>query len=145
VCTRDVIVAEGDESVLELAQLMRRHHVGAVVIVDHKGDKCYPSGLITDRDIVVDALVTSFDKLREMKASELIRQSVITIREDQNVDEVLPIMRSNGVRRVPVVDHQGALVGILAADDLVELFAQRLMQLGSLCAEQRQDEREDRP
>jgi CBS domain-containing protein len=145
VCIREVVTAEASESVLELAQLMRRHHVGAVVIVDRKGEKNFPSGIVTDRDIVVDALVTSLENIRDMKASELVKQSVISVREDQNVDEVVAIMRDNGVRRVPVVDHQGGLVGIVAADDLVELYADRLSQLATLCLQQPREERKDRP
>jgi CBS domain-containing protein len=145
VCTREVVVAEGNESVFELARIMRRHHVGAVVIVDHKGEQCFPLGIVTDRDIVVDALVTSFDNIREMKASELVKQSVVTIHEDQDIDEVIASMRKHGVRRVPVVDNQGALVGILTVDDLVEIFAYRLSQLASLYAQQQREERRDRP
>ncbi|MFO7563994.1 MAG: CBS domain-containing protein, partial [Enhygromyxa sp.] len=54
VCIREVVVAEGTESVLELARLMRHYHVGDVVIVNRRGDKRYPTGIVTDRDIVVD-------------------------------------------------------------------------------------------
>lgn len=145
VCVREVVVAEGNESVLELAQLMRHHHVGDVVIVNRRDDKIYPSGIVTDRDIVVDALVTSLDSIRHMKASDLVKRSLVSVREDQTIDDALEVMRENGIRRAPVVDTEGALVGVLAVDDIVELFADRLCQLSTLFTRQQRIEREHRP
>jgi CBS domain-containing protein len=107
VCVRQVVVAEGNESVLELARLMRQHHVGDVVIVDRRGDKSYPSGIVTDRDIVVDALVTSPENLGELTARDLVKRELVSVREDQNIDDALEIMRVHGVRRAPVVDDKG--------------------------------------
>ncbi|MFO7568133.1 MAG: CBS domain-containing protein [Enhygromyxa sp.] len=145
VCIREVVVAEGTESVLELARLMRHYHVGDVVIVNRRGDKRYPTGIVTDRDIVVDALVTSLEEIGEMMASDLINRPVVSVREDLAIDDALEIMRKNGVRRVPVVDDEGALVGILAVDDLIELFADRLSELAILFSRQQRIERGVRP
>lgn len=145
VCIREVVVAEGTEPVLELARLMRHYHVGTVVIVNRRGDKRYPIGMVTDRYIVVDALVTSLDTIHELMASDLVNRPIVSVREDQGIDDALEIMRQNGVRRVPVVDHEGALVGILAVDDLVELFANRLSELAILFSREQRIERGVRP
>ncbi|HVH99335.1 MAG TPA: CBS domain-containing protein [Enhygromyxa sp.] len=145
VCIREVVVAEATEPVLELARLMRHYHVGDVVIVTRRGDKRYPTGMVTDRDIVVDALVTSLDSIGELMASDLVNRPVITVREDQCIDDALEIMRKNGVRRVPVVDQEGALVGIVAVDDLVEFFADRLSELAILFSREQRIERGVRP
>lgn len=145
VCIREVVVAEATEPVLELARLMRHYHVGNVVIINRRGDKRFPIGMVTDRDIVVDALVTSLDGISELLASDLVNRPVVTVREDMAVDDALEIMRKNGVRRVPVVDREGALVGILAVDDLIELFADRLSELAILFAREQQIERGVRP
>lgn len=145
ICVREVVVAEGHESVLELARLMRHHHVGDIVIVKRQDDKSYPSGIITDRDIVVEGLVTSPENIGEMKASELVKRTLVSVREDQNIDEALETMRVSGVRRAPVVDDTGALVGILAIDDIVEMFADRLCQISRLFIRQQRNERDDRP
>lgn len=145
VCVREVVVAEGNESVLELARLMRQHHVGDIVIVNRRDDKSYPSGIVTDRDIVVDGLVTSLENIGQMTASDLVKRTLVSVREDQNVDDALEVMRDNGIRRAPVVDDQGALVGILAVDDIVELFADRLCQLSRLFTREQRIERDDRP
>ena len=61
------------------------------------------------------------------------------------IDDALEIMRKNGVRRVPVVDQEGALVGILAVDDLVEVFADRLSELAILFSREQRIERGVRP
>jgi CBS domain-containing protein len=145
VCIREVVVAEATEPVLELARLMRHYHVGDVVIVTRRGDKRYPTGMVTDRDIVVDALVTSLDGISELLASDLVNRPIVSVREDLSIDDALEIMRKNGVRRAPVVDQDGALVGILAVDDLVELFATRLAELSTLFARERRIERGVRP
>ena len=145
VCIREVVVAEGTESVLELARLMRHYHVGDVVIVNRRGEKRYPTGIVTDRDIVVDALVTSIDSIREMMASDLVNRPIVSVREEHTLDEALEVMRKNGVRRVPVVDGEGALVGILAVDDLVEQFADRMAELAILFTRQQRIERGTRP
>jgi CBS domain-containing protein len=145
VCTREVVVAQESESVLELARLMRHHHVGDVVIVQRRGEKSYPSGIVTDRDIVIDALVSSPDNIQQLLASDLIGRPIITVREQQTLDDALEVMRENGVRRAPVVDDDGALVGILAADDLVELFADRLSKLAILFSYEQRIERGVRP
>jgi CBS domain-containing protein len=144
-CIREVVVAEGTESVLELAGLMRSHHVGNVVIVTRRGDDNYPIGIVTDRDIVIDALVTSFDSLEQLTAHDLINRPIVTVSEHESIDDALETMRKNGVRRVPVVDDKGALVGILAVDDLVELFADRLSELAVLFNREVRLERAVRP
>ncbi len=145
VCIREVVVAEGSEPVLELARLMRHYHVGDVIIVDRRGDKRYPIGIVTDRDIVVDALVTSLDRIREMTASSLVSRPIVTVREDQSIDDALETMRMKGVRRAPVVDGEGALIGILAVDDLVEWFAGRMSELAILFSREQRIERDARP
>jgi CBS domain-containing protein len=145
VCIREVVVAEGTESVLELARLMRHYHVGDVVIVNRRGEKRYPTGMVTDRDIVVDALVTSLEAIGEMMASDLVNRPIVSVREDLSIDDALEVMRKNGVRRVPVVDDEGALVGIVAVDDLIEAFADRLSELAILFSREQRIERGARP
>ena len=56
---------------------MRHYHFGDVVIVTRRGDKRYPTGMVTDRDIVVDALVTSLDTIGELMASDLVNRPIV--------------------------------------------------------------------
>ena len=54
-CNREVVCATRDTTILEAANLMRRHHVGDIIIVDEDADRRWPIGIVTDRDIVVES------------------------------------------------------------------------------------------
>lgn len=145
VCIREVVVAEATDSVLELARLMRQHHVGDIVITQRRGDKRYPIGLVTDRDIVIEALVDSLEGIHDLMANDLLNRPVVIAREQDTLDDAIEIMRRNGVRRVPVVDDEGALIGILAVDDVIEVLADRLSELVVLFSRGRRLEADLRP
>lgn len=132
ICIREVVIAQGSTPLLDVAKLMRYHHVGDVVIVEHRDDVNYPIGIITDRDIVLMGVVDAFDRLGELVASDLLTRQIVTVREADTVDDALDIMHAGGVRRLPVVDEAGMLVGILTVDDLIDQFAERLHRLSML-------------
>jgi len=67
------------------------------------------------------------------------------VSEDQGVFETVEHMRAHGVRRMPVVDQQGALVGIIAVDDLIELLAEELSALPKLVSKEQAQEAERKP
>jgi CBS domain-containing protein len=141
ICIREVIICNRSTSVLEAAQLMRRYHVGDLVIVDEIAGKRIPVGLITDRDIVLSVIAAQLDP-SAVSAGDLISREVVVVREDQGVFETIEHMRAHGVRRMPVVDQQGALVGILAIDDLMELLAEELSKLPKLVSREQAQEAE---
>ena len=64
ICTREVIIAFRDDSIIEIAKLMRKYHVGDIVIVDKQGNQGYPVGIITDRDIVLELIAREVDITR---------------------------------------------------------------------------------
>jgi len=141
ICIREVIICNRSTSVLEAAQLMRRYHVGDLVVVDEIAGKRIPVGLITDRDIVLRVIAAQLDPTA-VTAGDLISREVVVVREDQGVFETIEHMRAHGVRRMPVVDQQGALVGILAIDDLIELLAEELSKLPKLVSREQAQEAE---
>jgi CBS domain-containing protein len=144
ICVREVVICNRATSVLEAAQLMRRYHVGDLVIVDESGGKRIPAGLITDRDIVTSVIALQLDPAT-ITAGDLISREIVVVREDQGVFETIEHMRAHGVRRMPVVDQQGALVGIIAVDDLIELLAEELGELPKLISKERAQEAERKP
>lgn len=144
ICIREVIICNRSTNVLEAAQLMRRYHVGDLVIVDESAGKRIPVGMITDRDIVISVLAMQLDPAT-ITAGDLISRDVVVIREDQGVFETIEHMRAHGVRRMPVVDQQGALVGIISVDDLTELLAEELTQLSKLISKEQAQEIERKP
>lgn len=144
-CVRDVVVATGSDSVLAVATLMRTHHVGAVVLVEEREGVRVPTGIVTDRDIVLEGVVGAFDRLPQLTAGDLVTRSLVTVREIDPIDNALEVMRSAGVRRLPVVDDEGGLVGIMAIDDLVEVFSARFASLAGVIANEQDNEHVDRP
>lgn len=138
-CNRDVVVAERNLGVREAAQLMRTHHVGDLVIVEGEGAARRPVGIVTDRDIVVEVVAAGVSP-EVLKVGDIMGPSVATVRENEGVFEALRYMRDQGVRRMPVVDGAGALVGILTLDDLLGLLAEEMTELSKLVSRERQRE-----
>ncbi|MFW5452156.1 CBS domain-containing protein [Thioalkalivibrio sulfidiphilus] len=143
-CNRDVVVMRGDESAQAAAALMREHHVGDVVLVEDRGGVTTPLGIVTDRDLVLEVMVPGVDAA-SLAVRDLVTAPLVTVREDQGLFDALELMRARGVRRLPVVNEKGALLGILAVDDLVGLMGEMLSRLSSVVARQVVREEKQRP
>ncbi|WP_025039467.1 CBS domain-containing protein [Nitrosospira briensis] len=139
ICNRDVIVLRRDETILEAAKLMRYHHVGDVIIVEERDGVRVPVGIVTDRDLVVEIMATELDQA-VITVGDIIAQELATVKEDVAIFDAIQYMRSKTVRRLPVVDENGALVGILTLDDLLELLSEELLAIAKLVNYQRQKE-----
>ena len=132
VCMRDVVVATKDATVQEAAALMRRHHVGDLVVVEERADgRKIPVGIVTDRDMVVSVVAPTLNAAVYTVGDLAIRE-LVTVKEDQGIFEAIQQMRMTGVRRMPVVDHAGGLVGIISVDDLVQLLSEEMGELAKL-------------
>ena len=118
ICNREVVVAERTTTIVEAARIMRRYHVGDLVVVDEVQGRRVPVGMVTDRDLVVEVIARE-QPFASCTVSAVMSATVVCVPETAGVIEAIQLMRSHGVRRVPVVDAGGALVGILAALDLL--------------------------
>jgi len=143
VCNREVVVVDREAAILEAAQLMRRHHVGDVVVTEGKNGGRVPVGILTDRDIVVELLAEQVP-LEAVAVGDAMSAELLTAGEDEEIMDVIQRMRGRGVRRVPVTDRNGALAGILAVDDLIDLVAEQLGDLVQLIGNERQREQKRR-
>jgi CBS domain-containing protein len=130
-CVHNVVCASRDTTAVEAAGLMRHHHVGDVVVVDEIDGKKKPVGIITDRDLVVEVMAGSVDA-RSVKLGELLLRPPVTIAESASYADTVRLMAVNGVRRVPVVGADGALVGIITADDILRQLTSPLAALSDL-------------
>lgn len=131
ICSRGVVIASPDDSLRTVAELMRVHHVGSVIVTRDDAGLCRPLGIITDRDIVL-ALVAKDVSPDAVSAGDVMSEPLETIDENDEVWTALERMRSRGVRRLPVLGARDELVGIVSADDLLELVAEELSGLARI-------------
>jgi len=127
-CTPEVVCCRGSTTALEAARLMRQKHVGDLVVVDDPDDERVPLGIVTDRDIVVEVLAKGLDPSTTSVAS-ITRAPVVIALDTEDTAQVLERMRTHGVRRIPVVDRDGAAIGIIALDDLLRLLVAEMNAL----------------
>ena len=139
ICNREVIVVYKTNTALETAQLMRGHHVGDVVVVEERAGVRVPVGIVTDRDLVVEIMSAKLDPAL-ITLADIVISELYTISEKAGIFEAIELMRKGGVRRLPVVAEDGALVGILTLDDLLELFAEELTSLSQLVRHEQRKE-----
>ena len=118
ICRKPVVTAPAEASILEVAALMRTNHVGSVVVTHGAGSRS-PAGILTDRDIVVEVLALGLDPAT-ITAGEIMTQAPAVCPVDEDVLWALKVMRDRGVRRLPVVDGAGELLGMLAFDDVMQ-------------------------
>ena len=142
-CTREVVVIGRDATILEAAKLMRRHHVGDVVVIDVRDNKKVPIGILTDRDIVVELLAKEVD-LSLINAGDAMSLDLHSVKEDEDLLETMQFMRQRGIRRVPVVGAAGELIGIITLDDMIEAISEQMTDLVQLLGREHQIERERR-
>ncbi len=143
VCNRDVVIADRSNSALEGAKLMRRHHVGTLVVVESSAGAATPIGIVTDRDIALDVLGEDL-KPHDVSLGEVMSRTLQQIDEAAGLYDAYAMMRSKGVRRLPVVNAKKELVGILSADDLLEIVAEQLNELVGLIGREQELERQGR-
>lgn len=144
-CTRGVKTATRELSVVDAAIRMRNSHVGDLVVIKDKDGVDFPIGMLTDRDIVISGVATRRGDVSQLSVADIMTDVIILVREEDGLETVLRTMRSNGVRRVPVVDYNDALVGIIAFDDIVGYFATEMKNLARVVSSENLSERRRRP
>lgn len=130
-CNRDVTISAPDTSIIDAAKLMRRHHVGDLVVVDRQEGKNLPMGIVTDRDLVLEILAQDVDP-DSLSIRDIMSSDLVTVLESETFLSALDIMQKQRVRRILVVDDHGGLQGIFTADDAIELVAEAMNDLTSL-------------
>jgi len=135
-CTRD-------DTVQAAAMLMRRHHVGDLVVVDADGGASVPVGILTDRDIVLAVVAPGLDPA-SLLAGDVMSDDLLTANESDDVYATIERMRLRGIRRVPVLDANGNLSGIVSADDLLAFLVDEMGELARIGSWQQAHERRAR-
>ncbi|HEV8647082.1 MAG TPA: CBS domain-containing protein [Burkholderiales bacterium] len=143
ICSREVVFTGRDTTAKRAAQLMRETHVGSIVVVDEPNGRRVPTGIVTDRDIVVAVLALGLNP-DAIQVGDVMNRKLLAVREDAGIAETIELMRVKGVRRVPVTNAGGALVGIVAADDVLSLLAEEMSALATMVSREHKREVEVR-
>src|SRR3954467_9495615 len=104
---------DSDKSIAHAAKMMRDEDVGLAPIVE--GDRLV--GTVTDRDIAIRVVAEGKDP-ESTKVKEIASTDLVTVDPQQNLDEALRLMAQHQVRRLPVVEEDGRLVGVVAQADV---------------------------
>lgn len=128
ICQRAVDTARVDETILVCAKRMASRCVGTLVVVD---DDQRPIGIITDRDLAVRAMAAGLDPAVTMVA-DVASMHVVTIGEHATIEAALGTMHMDRVRRLPIVDRAGHLVGIVSFEDVLARLARQMADVGGL-------------
>lgn len=139
-CNRSVIVIEEDASALAAARLMREFHVGDVVIVRGTNGKRIPVGIVTDRDLVLEVLAQEVDANTVSVKDLFTAPRLVTASIEDGLEETLDNMRMHGIRRIPVVEADGGLAGIVTVDDILDEVTDQLTDIVRLVATQQKRE-----
>lgn len=135
-CTREVYLTQPGAALAEAAREMRRRHVGALVVVEPHDDKTVrPVGIVTDRDIVCGQLNRNAD-IYCLFVRDVMSAPVTTVGENDELAEIINRLAMAGVRRAPVVNQAGDLVGIVSLDDVLPAVSEELATLARLIGAQ---------
>jgi CBS domain-containing protein len=114
--TREPACCEPGEAIVRAAQIMKSEDVGAVPVVESSASRRLV-GIVTDRDIVVKVLAAE-RAIDSASVRDAMTQNPVTVREEDDVNRALAAMADRKVRRIPVVDENGNLRGIIAQADI---------------------------
>jgi CBS domain-containing protein len=114
---RELVTVNPGHTVAEAARLMLDQHVGAVLVIE-EGNAV---GIVTDRDLTIRVLAEGLPA--SLPVGQVMTQELYVAHVGDPIDFAFNTMRRHGVRRLPIVDGDGALVGIVAMDDLLMLIS----------------------
>jgi CBS domain-containing protein len=116
VMTENLVYSSPEDTVSHVAQLMKKEDIGPVLIVDNEDSKRLV-GIVTDRDLALKVVAEGRDP-QTTKVEEVMTRKVITCRADDDVENAMKAMAQYQLRRIPVVDKDDRLVGIISQADV---------------------------
>lgn len=137
-----VVVVEPETTALVVAQLMRRHHIGALVVVDAL-DKARPVGIVTDRDLVLELMAEELDPA-VFTAGDIMSVDLVMATPEMDAADAVQLMKTHRLRRLVIADDEGRLVGIVTMEDVLEVITRELASLTASMAGARDREARER-
>jgi CBS domain-containing protein len=126
-CQTNVVSVKPDATVQFVAGLMKEKNIGCVVVTDNHR----PVGIVTDRDIALRS-ATLCDEPETALIESIMTRDPMIIRKDTGIFDAIQEMKTKGVRRMPIVDSGGRLVGLLTVDDLIRLLAREMADIARI-------------
>ncbi|RXE56993.1 signal transduction protein [Methanoculleus taiwanensis] len=124
-CREEVVAVSPDTPAVEIARIMDDKNVGSVMVVTSE-DR--PAGIVTDRDLVVRILAKGA-RSEDVTAEEIMTKDLVTFRDDMGIYEAIEKVAREGVRRMPIVDDSGRLIGIITQDDMIRMLSDEMGKL----------------
>jgi CBS domain-containing protein len=140
ICTVEAVCCKPNTTVLAVARLMRQRHVGDVIVVDDPQSDQTPIGVVTDRDIVVEVLGKELDPSK-VTVREIMRTPVVVAGTSEDASQAVERMKLHGVRRIPIMDENLKLAGIVCLDDLLGRLASDAAALAEIVSHEQDRER----
>ncbi len=131
ICSRNVELVDANEDIRTTAARMRDRDVGILIVVDDAGR---PIGVVSDRDLVIRSLAEGHSVAAPVRT--VMTGNPCTIAEEAPIESALSLMAFGGVRRLPVVDRQGAAIGVIALDDVLSLISEEVELIGKVLSSQ---------
>jgi CBS domain-containing protein len=122
--TKTVMTVNLDQTVQSACKIMNENNLGSIVIVKRGINGNEPVGIITERDIIrkigaVDLFTT------QTSIRELMSNNLISIKPDNTISDAIELMHGNNIRRLPVIDNDGKMVGIITDKDILKALARK--------------------
>ena len=117
ICTREIVYIDREESCRRAAELMRERHVGALVVTESGDEGGQVLGIVTDRDLVIEALALGVDA--QTGVGRIASPGLAALPGSAGLGEAIDLMKERGVRRLLVSAEDDRLIGIVSLDDLV--------------------------
>ncbi|MDX1810662.1 MAG: CBS domain-containing protein [Gammaproteobacteria bacterium] len=130
-CNRDVVIIEPSASIVDAAKLMKQYNVGDVVVVEKQQGYNTPVGILTDRDIVVELVADEVD-ISRVSVADVMSIEIQTANVNEDSADVLKRMKQKNIRRLPVVDDESKLQGLITVADILDLLSEEQLDISSL-------------
>ncbi|MEO7840707.1 MAG: CBS domain-containing protein [Anaerolineales bacterium] len=117
IMTKDLVYSLPSDMVSDVAKLMKDEDIGPVLIVDDSNDGKKLVGIVTDRDLALKVVGEGRDP-KSTRVEDVMTNRLVTCRADDDVQNAIQAMSQNQLRRIPVVDDNGQLVGIISQADV---------------------------
>lgn len=125
ICKREIVHIEATAPLKDAAALMRSRHVGALVVTVTRDGREVAVGMITDRDLAIEALSRGLDP-GEVKVGQVASRHLASVAGTAGIAEAVAVMRQAGVRRLLVTEQDGQIAGFVSSDDLLDTLAAEL-------------------